>query len=196
MGFVDLHSKSCCSHTFAKQRNEMADELQQDDFRTAYGLPSSVPISQVRRPVSRPSQGQKILLLKPISLFGFRTVDVSGKPARHRSLPARSQDEALSFGHSWPGLSQYLGKRQGGQGLAHLRRLRPSDHRSSPPALRPRRLWIGTGEDRLRPGFYDHRFVPGTLPLGKVSQTKRSGETAYASRSSRSDPHRGVDYPG
>src|SRR4030042_4685315 len=178
--FFDLNSELFRGHTFASLRKEMADEFRETHFYSTDGLSSCLRISKVRQALSWSLQGPKLFLLASISLPSLRPTDLSGKLARHRSLSARRQDQALSLGISRPGLPQHLGQRQCGPRLAHLRRFRAGVDRYRAQAFRPRGLRLGTPTDRLRSRFHHHRSLPGALSLGQISPTQRRGETAYA----------------
>src|SRR5271166_5453924 len=82
----------------------IADEPGQTCLRTADATFAAEHVSPLRRQVRRRAQGQEFFVPRSISVHGLRTADLSGEPARHRSLLAGSDREALSPGHSRPNL--------------------------------------------------------------------------------------------
>src|SRR3990167_4840615 len=94
--FFDLNPESPCGHTFAPLRKEAANEFRKNHLCPTDGLSSRLRLSQVRRALSWPIQGQEFLVLGTIPLSGLRSTDLSGKPARHRGLSARRRDQTLS----------------------------------------------------------------------------------------------------
>src|SRR5215471_13403963 len=60
-----------------------------------------MPLSTFRRCVARydGEQGQALLLSRSISVHGIRATHMERELARYRSLPAGTQDEALSSRH-------------------------------------------------------------------------------------------------
>ena len=146
--FIDLNSAKHRVHTLATLRKGTADEFRKNHLRPTDGLSSHLRIPQVRRTLSGTLQGPELFLLGSISLLGLRSTHLPGKPARHRNLPARCGEQALSLGLSQPGCAQHLGQCQRRARLAHLRRLRAGADRRSETALRGRGLWPGIEADR------------------------------------------------
>ena len=58
---------------------------------------------------------KRLFLLGPVSLHGLCSTDLSGKPARYRSLSALGSTETLSHGHPGQRLTQYPGPCQRGR---------------------------------------------------------------------------------
>lgn len=100
----------------------------------------------MRPPLSRRLQTQKLLLLGPVSLHGFRATNLSQEPTRHRSLPARTTNQALPSLHSRPSLAQHLGPCELGARLPHLRRLRTAVDPVRPSTLRRRQLGVALAQ--------------------------------------------------
>jgi hypothetical protein len=169
----DLNSESAKSKLPHPTRKELVNEWRQIDLLSIDGLPPLDPVSGMRRTLSWRLQTQEILLLGPISLHGLCPANISRELARHRSLPACQSNQALSHGHSWSHFAQHAGQRQLGARLAHLRRLRTSVDCSCARTLRRREFRGRVGPDGLRSRCYHHRFVSGTFPLGRVSQTQK-----------------------
>src|SRR5258707_1236109 len=186
---IDLNSKLVQPMLPRFSRKGMVDEFRQIDLCTTDGLSSCKSISPVRPTLSRRLQTQKLLLLGPVSLHGFRATNLSRESARYRSLPARATDQTLPSRHSRPGLAQHLSPCELGARLAHLRRLCASADYPRASALRGRQLRRRVGPDRLRARCHHDRFVPGAFSLGQVSQTQRSGETAHPARPARQHPN-------
>src|ERR1700674_5021765 len=180
---IDLNSKLVQPMLPQLLRTRRADEFWQIDLCTTDGLPSVEKFSALCPTLPGRLQTQELFLLGPVSLHGLRAANLSREFARYRSLPARATHQALSSRHSRPSLAQYLGPCQLGKRLAHLRGLRASVDYPCPSALRRRQLRRRVGPDSLRARCHHHRFVPGALSLGQVSQTQRGSETAHPARS-------------
>ena len=150
-----------------------------------------LPLHTFRRCVTRyrgRTQGQVVLLSRSVSVHGVRAADLSGEPARHRSVSARPALQALSPGDSLDGRAQHAGQCQRGARLAHLRRLRaePDRHRAAAVC---RRAVRGRFEgDGLRPGHDHHRSVPVGVSVGAVPLDQGGGQAAHAARSARQHP--------
>jgi hypothetical protein len=166
LGKIDLKSDLGKRSSFRRlSRKETTDECGQIDLLTTNGLSPHTGISTMCCPLSGRLQTQGLLLLGPVSLYGFRPTDLLGELARHRSLPAVATDETLSHGHSWSGRAQHSGPRQLSSRLAHLRRLRASADRSGSRTLFARQFWHRSRPDCLlsmpRRSIYASRFFPG-----------------------------------
>ena len=118
-------------------------------------------------------------MLGSVSVYGFCSTHLSGKPARYPGLFACGPTKTLSYGISWKNFTQHTCQCQSNERLAHLRRLRSSPDPYRQTALRQRQLRFRIGSSRLRLGFHDDRSMPFSFPLGQVSQKKGSGETPY-----------------
>src|SRR5579859_4963948 len=99
---------------------EAAGESWPQCFLSAFGFPSLLPVSDLRRSIPGQSLRQRLLLLGSVPLFAVRSTDLSPQLARHRGLSARAAAQALSHGFSWASLAQHLGPCQRGSRLAHL----------------------------------------------------------------------------
>src|SRR6266576_5547284 len=116
---IDLKSDSSKLLSFPRSsRKETIDECWQIDLLTTNRVPSDNGISPMRGPISGRLQTQELLLLGPVSLYGLCPTNLSGEPARHRSLPAVATSKALSHGHPRSGVAQHSGPRQLGARLA------------------------------------------------------------------------------
>src|SRR6266487_2840257 len=76
------------------------------------GSCSANGVRALRGSVRRQSQGEALQLHGPVPVHGLRAVDVSGKPARHRGVPALTSREAVSHGYSCAGGVQHVGERK------------------------------------------------------------------------------------
>ena len=172
MSIIDLKSVLARCHTPAFLRKEMADEYGSDDLLSTDGLfpPSRVPC--MCRAVPWPLQDEELLLLGSVSLPGFCSAHLSGKPEGHPGLPAGGTAKALSHGHPREGLSQHLGPCQRDSRLADLCRLCSGPHQKSAGALRPRALRRRAKSGRLCVGCNRDRPLPVSLPRAKFRRHK------------------------
>src|SRR5512139_1177673 len=177
MFFFD--TKFPMSHTSSFRHKEMTHGYWEDYLRPAHGLFTRLRVSEMCSTLQRPLQGQTLLLLEPVSLHGFRSIDLSGKSPGHRSLSALCSTETLSHGFPRQRLAQYAGSCQSSQRLANLRRLCPDSHWSSAPPLRQRFLRCRIESNRLCFGLQHHRSLPLAFPLGQVPSSQRRREIAY-----------------
>src|SRR3989338_10277035 len=79
--------------------------------------------SPMCRPLRRGTQGQTLLLSRPVSVHGVCATDLSRESTRHRSLPAQPVRQTLPYGLSQHGVAQHAGQCQCSSRLAHLCRL-------------------------------------------------------------------------
>jgi len=182
---IDLKSKPVHPLHAQLLRQRRADEFWQIDLCAVDGLSSFKGFSSLCQALQGGLQTQELFLLGSISLHGLRAANLSRQFARYRSLPARATDQALPSRYSRPSLAQHPGPCEYGSRLAHLCRLRASADYPRSRALRGRQLRRRIGPDSLCARRHHHRFVPGTFPLGQVSQAQRSGEIAHPARPAR-----------
>src|ERR1017187_2111490 len=158
---------------------EAADESWPQCFRSAFGFPPDLPVSDLRRSLPRQSLRQGFLLLGSVPLLDVCSTDLSPQLARYRSLSSRPARQALPYGFPGASFSQHAGPCQRGSRLAHLPRLRPSVDSPRPRPL-PRGIFRrGLVRDRVCLRLDDHRFVPVAVSLGKVSPPQKCGQAAY-----------------
>src|SRR6266566_3621911 len=110
-----------CGHSHLMKG--MSDECWQHCLLATYGPSASARIPQVCATVPGRLQSPELYLPGPVSLDGFCTTNVSGKPARYRVLSARRWQQALPHGHPRFRVSQHAGGCQRDSRLAHLCRL-------------------------------------------------------------------------
>src|SRR5262249_11876966 len=66
---------------------------------TDHGAHAAIHLQAFRCALRRRAQGQALLLSRSISVHGIRATHMERELARYRSLPAGTQDEALSSRH-------------------------------------------------------------------------------------------------
>ena len=103
------------------------------------------------------------------------------------SLPSSTKQKTLSPGHPQQGFPQHSGGSERDEGLAYLRRFRPSSDRHCQEAL-PEGTLRGTEEHGLRLGCYDDRPLPVYLSLGALPGNKGSRPTSYPAGSAGQYP--------
>src|SRR5437870_4898255 len=82
------------------------DELWQTGVRASHAAFAADHVSPLRGALWRSAQGQELFLSRPIPLDGVRSIDLSRKFARHRSVSARVSGQAVPHGHQEPGFAQ------------------------------------------------------------------------------------------
>ena len=98
-----------------------AHEHSADRFFSVDEMDSSTTIQTSCRSISRYIQDSGIQLLEPISVHELCPVDLSRKPARHRSVSAIARKSALRFWNSRACGTQYFGRCQSTPRLAYGR---------------------------------------------------------------------------
>src|SRR3990172_4000235 len=169
-------------------RKGMANERWTDHLRSIHGLPAETRIQPLRAALFRQPPNPKLLLPRPVSLHGFRTTDLSRKPAGYRNLSAGHAAQALSRRHPRQRVAEHYGRCQRNQGLAYLRRLRRGADHPSAASLCPRRVRRDPATDRLRFRLDNDRSVSVAVPLGKVPQAQGRRQAAHAARPARRNP--------
>ena len=164
------------------------DELGKAGIRTSYAAFAADNVSEVCGALWRRAQGQELFLSRSISLHGVRPTDISGKPARHRSVSASARKQAVPLGHSESSVAQHAGRCQRSARLAHLRRLCAISDPYCPAFVCGRTVWGGSERDGLRPGCQRHRLVPVGVFLGAVSLGESGHQAAYAFGPARQYP--------
>src|SRR5450756_891897 len=94
----------------------------------------------MRGPLPGRLPAEEFFLLGPVSSDGLRSVDLSREPARHRSVPAIDEQQALPHGVPRSRGALHAGGSQRVARLAHLCRFRASPHRHCATAVCPRCL--------------------------------------------------------
>src|SRR6516165_360238 len=132
---LDLNSKRGICDPAVLCTVGIADESRPTCFRTADAALAVDHVSSLRRQVRRRAQGQELLVPRSVSVHGLRAAHLPRELARHRSVPACPDCEALPHGHPRSGLAQYLGRRQRSARLAHLCRVRTASDWNRTPTL-------------------------------------------------------------
>src|SRR6059058_4616604 len=73
----------------------------------SHGASAAAHLSTNREPLCGRAEGEVVLVPGPVSVHGLRTADLSGEPARHRSVPACAAVQALSPWDSRGGSAQH-----------------------------------------------------------------------------------------
>src|ERR1051325_6171560 len=153
-------------------------------------------VSPVRATLRRQLPGAEFFLLGPVSHHDVRTVELPGKSARYRRLPALATTPALSFGNSRPDLAQHAGRCQRNARLADLCRFRSGIDRRSAPALSGRGFGGGVGQHHLRARFDHHRSVHRLVSLGLLHAQTARLEAAHAAGPAGKDSGFPAHYAG
>ena len=147
-----------------------------------------LPMYEFRKCVERYRGDYKVLSFTCLDQFlcmAFAQTDISRKSSRHPGLLALKAKQTVSHGHPRKSIAQHSVECQQSTRLAHL--CRPCDDLDPQGArtLYQRSLRHRSGQHGLRPRFYNHRFMLGTVSLGTFSKEQRSDQTSHASGSAR-----------
>ncbi len=82
------------------------------DLLSVVGLPAGSRVSTLCSSIRRGCAAARVLLLGSVSVDGLRPTDVSGRPSRHRSVPAIFGRQALPYGFSRSGVAFHSGRCQ------------------------------------------------------------------------------------
>lgn len=181
-GVSDLNSGEQVCQPFGISCAGGRHECWQDLVRSDFGLPAMEGISPNRDALWGRLSRPDLDLCRAVPLYGFRSTDLPGEPARHRSMPVGPSGQTLSHGVSCPGESLDVGRCERRPRLADLCRVCPAPDWPSPDALRQRRLRCGVDQHGLCPGRHHHRSVPVDVPVGAISHGQGRGEAAHAAR--------------
>ena len=165
------------------------DEFGKTGVRADYGASAADDVSPLCGALRGRAQSQIVLVPRSIPVHGLCAAYLSGEPAGHRSVFARSRYQALSPGYPRQRGAQHLGQRECGARLAYLCDLGPVADRNRPPAVCRRTLWGRPERDGLRARCQYHRPVPVGVSMGAVSFRKSGGETAHAVGPAWQHPH-------
>src|SRR5712692_4029161 len=112
MRFFNFWVPSCRHSTAFQLVLEAVDESWPNRLFSARGFSPDLPVSTLRRSLSRQSLRQRFLLLGSVSLSGFRATHLPRKSSRYRSLSACPATQAVSHGFPGARFSQHTGPRQ------------------------------------------------------------------------------------
>lgn len=158
-------------------------------FLSADGSSSVAYVSLLRSTLPWRPVRQKLSMPGSVSHHGVCATDLSGKPARYRSPPSRSEDQAISHGHTGGYFSKHIGRCQRATRLANLCRLRPVVDQDRSTAICRGGSGPGTRQHDLRTRRFNHRFVPVYFSIGIVPFHQVSRQAAYSARSVGQYPH-------
>src|SRR5580693_10638445 len=175
-----------CRHSTAFQLVlEAVDESWPNRLFSARGFSPHLPVSTLRRSLSRQSLRQRFLLLGSVSLSGFRATHLPRKSSRYRSLSACPATQAVSHGFPGARFPQHTGPRQRASRLENLRRFRSHPDYHRPRSLPPRTVRRAVVRDRVCLGLHHHRFMPGAFSVGTIPPPQKRRETARAAGPAR-----------
>src|SRR5215216_5611399 len=178
---LNLHRSFCDSAS--SWLVEAFDEPRQVRFRAVDAAPSPFHFWSLRAVLQRRAQGQELLLLGPVPVYGLRTTDLSRKSARYRDLSQSTALQALSLGFSNKhDLAQHVGQCQCHARLAHLCSVRAATDRHRAQAVCQRVLRSGSERKRLRIGFHFDRSVPFVVSLEPIAAIQSWNPAAYSAR--------------
>jgi len=178
---IDFNSSvSFGQYAFTESLKGMANAHWTDCFLTTNGFSSQKTIRQMCSPISRQLSSKDFFLFRSIPVHGFRSDNVSAEPSRHRDLSESDATKALPLRYPRKCFTQYPGKRKRASQLENICRLRSNLDKQSSKALCQRRLRYSVKTHRLCSGFDDHRFMPVTVSMGKISPTQSRSQGAHA----------------
>src|SRR3990167_2132487 len=160
--FFDLNVSTCYCDAF---QQGASNEYRQNNFLPGHGIPADVRIPQMRRTLSWRTKNIEFLLFRSVFEHGLRAVDVARESSRYRVLSALDVRTPVSHGFPGKNFQEHAGRCERKSRLAHLRR--PCDDLDSQGArtLYQRALRHRSRQHSLCSRFYNHRSMPGALPL-------------------------------
>ena len=121
--------------------------------RPAHAFPTQARFRSMCPKISRQLSSAQVLLLRSISLLGFRATDLSIQLARHRNVSAFSPAQTVSRWHPRNHCPQYLSQGQPNQKLAYLCRVRCCPHCPRPQTLCGANPWPSISTKRFTPSI-------------------------------------------
>src|SRR5258708_17312314 len=191
---IDLNCEGAMWSAVSSKRRRH-EQWTEPVFSTHLSLASS-RVSPVCATLCWQLSGKEFFLLGPVSRDDVRAIELSGKSARHRRLPALARTPALSSGNPRPDLAQHAGRRQRDPRLANLCRLCAGADPGGAAIVSGRRLGTRSGQHGLCAGFHNHRSVHGAVSLGVLHAEAARFEIAHAVGSARADSHVSARYTG
>src|SRR4030042_3135290 len=195
MAVIDLKFQEYSGYPSISNWKGVAYEFRKNSLCSIDEIPANLRVSPRRPTLSGNVQSANLFLFGSILMHGLCPVGLSRKFARHRSVSSCQTGKTLSYGNPQQNFTKYLSLYQRKSRLADLCRLSPSSHSNGAPVICQRRLWSGTGTNRVRSRFHHHQFVPFSISLGQISQPQRSRETAHPAGFAGQHSHRGHHYP-
>ena len=157
----------------------LANVQRTDCFLTNDRLSAKTQIRQMCSTIPWKPSNKNFFLFRSIPMYGFCSDNLSPKSSRHRDLPESIEAKTLPLRHTRKCFTQHFSKRERASRLENIRRLRTDFDGQSSNTLCQRRLRRSTKTSFLRTGFNNHRFMPVTISMGKVSQTQSRSKGAH-----------------
>ena len=188
---TDLNCTSVIRHasTHTLRLEQSGNVHRQTCFFTGNGSSSPAHLPTLRTTLQWQSPRKKFHLPGSVSQHGLCSTDLSRKLARYSSLPKSSTEQALPYGHTFQGGTQYAGRSQRETRLANLRRLCPITNTDRTPTLHRRRTWARYRQHGLCSRRDNYRPVSIRFSLGAFPSSKSRYQTAYVARSTWQYPY-------
>lgn len=186
---IDLKCFQPVRHLFWDTRKEMTHVHWQTHIFTSNGLYAHSCISSLRHSLSGRPQCPKLHLSRSLSLYGFCSANISGKPPRYRSLSSCTTKEVVPHGHSWHHSTIKPGRCQRASGVAYICRPCPCINHHSTKTLQQRTIRDRSAANAICSGRHYNRSMSLDVPVGYLSPDKSSHQIAYASGFARQHSH-------
>jgi hypothetical protein len=164
-------------YTFTDSLKGLANARWTDCFLATDGLPAQETIRQVCLSLPRQLSNKDFFLFRSVPMYGIRSANVPTEPSRYRNLSTSNATQALSLWHPRKHLTNHSGQSKRKSQLENLCRLRPSADREGAKALRQRRFCHSAKTHCVCSRFNNHRFVPVSVSMGKVSQVQSRSQS-------------------
>ena len=167
----------------------MGDEPWPYGFLPTDRAPAEQRVSQMCIALPRRFLSEKFLLLGSVSFDGIRPADLSGKPPRHRDVPAFDARQTLPYGIRRQGSALDTGRCERVARLADLRGLRAGLDWHGTAVICPRPDRCGLGPDSVRSRLDNNRPLPVAVSVGGIPQAQGRREDAHAAGSAQQYSH-------
>ena len=147
-------------------RGDLTYVYRQTHFLSGYGLFANAYLQAMCKPLPGKPKNQKLHMSRPVPMYGFCATHIQGKPARYRSLPKGTAQQALPYGHSRRNSPQYFSKCQQKPRLADICRPCSIVDYNCSQSIYQRGSWPRTGQYRIRTRRFNHRSVFVSVPVG------------------------------
>ena len=179
--FIDFNFIGTIGHSFSiPLRKGMADAYWTNRFFADPGFPTQIRVQQMRSTVSGQLPDPKILLLRPIPLYGLCPTHLQRKPSRYRNLSAGDEAKTLPCRLPWPYRQEHSGRRQRKTLMANICRLRPDTHRQGADIIQQRQFRYRPQKCGVRTRLDNNRLVPDLISVGTIPKTQKRRQGAYA----------------
>ena len=152
---------------------------------TAHRFSTRTQIPPVRSPLLWRTTCSDLLMLGPVPLSGFRTIDLSREFTRYSHLLACTWQQTLPRRYSRAPLAQHFRRRERKTRLAHLCRFCTNPHRPGQRTLSEREPLHRTGKHCLCLRLNNRGSLPFFVSLGPVPSPQKCREASYAHRPAR-----------